>query len=212
MSDVERAIAAIRAGGLVVLPTDTVYGLACTAYREEPARRLYALKGRPAIQPTAIVAASVDVLLECVPELHGRAAAVARRLLPGPLTLVLPNPARRFPWLNAGREDAIGVRVPALEGPGRSVLDAVGAVVATSANLPGGPDPCRVGQVPDAIRAGVEAVVDGGELPGLPSTVLDITGAEPAVLREGVVPAVDALARVVAALHAAGPAPDVTDP
>ena len=182
-----------------MIPTDTVYGLACTAYHEEPAQRLYALKGRDAIQPTALLAASVDVLLECVPELRGRAGAAVRALLPGPYTLVLPNPACRFRWLNGERPEAIGVRVPDLSGPGREVLDAVGALAATSANVPGGGDPRLPADVPDVIRAGVAAVVDGGELPGISSTVIDLTGREPTVLREGAGDADAALDRMRAA-------------
>ncbi|MGH3134630.1 MAG: L-threonylcarbamoyladenylate synthase, partial [Gaiellaceae bacterium] len=90
MTAVDETIAAIRACELVVLPTDTVYGLACTPYRAEPVRALYELKGRPLDQPVALLAASVDFLFECVPELRGRAGVVARALLPGPYTLVLP--------------------------------------------------------------------------------------------------------------------------
>jgi L-threonylcarbamoyladenylate synthase len=200
VSPAERAIAAIRDGELVVLPTDTVYGLACTPYRDDAARRLAALKGRSPDQPVALVAASVDTLLECVPELRGRAAVVARALLPGPFTLVLPNPARRFPWLAGGSDETIGVRVPELSGDGAQLLDGVGAVAATSANLHGGPDPCRLEDVPEKILRAVTATLDGGELPGAPSTVLDLTGPEPVVLREGAVAARDALARVEAAL------------
>lgn len=183
--DVARAVAAIGAGELVVIPTDTVYGLACTAHREEAARRLYALKGRDALRPTALVAASVEALLECVPELDDRSAAAARAILPGRYTLVLPNPARRFRWLTGTRPDAIGVRVPDLTGSGMDVLQAVGVLAATSANLSGGADPCRVADVPEAILTGVAAVVDGGELLGTPSTVIDLTGPEPTVLRAG---------------------------
>lgn len=191
--DVQSAIEALRAGGLVVLPTDTVYGLAADGESEDAARRLYAAKGREAIQPTALVLASVDLLLERVPELAGRAERVARALLPGPVTLVLPNPAQRYAWLNRERPDAIGVRVPALAGPGQEVLDALGVLVATSANLPGGPDPWRVEDVPAELVAAAAAVVDGGELPGTPSTVIDVTGTEPRVLREGALPAAEAL-------------------
>ena len=196
--EVDRAVAAIRAGGLVVIPTDTVYGLACTAYREQPARDLYRLKGRSDIQPTALVAASVDWLLECVPELRGRSGTIARALLPGPYTLVLPNPAQRFPWLGGEQPGSIGVRVPALEGPGRVVLDAAGAIVATSANLPGEADPRRLDDVPAQIRDGVAAIVDGGELSGIPSTVIDLTTPEARVLRAGAGDVDDALARIAA--------------
>ena len=199
-SDVARAVAAIRAGELVVIPTDTVYGLACTAFREEPAQRLYALKGRDASQPTALVAASVDFLLECVPELRGRAGAAVRAILPGPYTLVLPNPARRFAWLTGTRPDAIGVRVPDLDGPGMEVLQAAGALAATSANASGGEDPCRVADISDAILSAVAAVVDVGGLPGTPSTVIDLTGPEPTVLRAGAGDEAGALERIRSAL------------
>lgn len=189
------AVASIRAGGLVVLPTDTVYGLACTPYFEAPVRGLSELKGRSPAQPIALVGASVDLLLECVPELRGRGGVVARALLPGPLTLVLGNPARRFPWLTGDRPDAIGVRVPDLAGPARELLDEVGALAATSANHHGGPDPRRLDEVPPELLAAATPL-DGGVLRGMPSTVLDLTGDEPVVLREGALAAVDALARV----------------
>jgi L-threonylcarbamoyladenylate synthase len=193
VSEVAVAIGAIRAGRLAIVPTDTVYGLAASAYSEEPARRLYRAKGRDEIQPTALVVDSVDMLLECVPELRGRAALIARALLPGPLTLVLPNPARRFRWLSGARPDTIGVRVPLLDGEARDLLAGVGAMVATSANLPGGPDPATVDEVPEEIRAAVDAIVDVGPLPGTPSTVIDFTGSEPVVLREGAFSADEAL-------------------
>ena len=195
MNDV---VAALRAGQPVVLPFDTVYGLAAEPHDESSTRRLYELKGRPARQPTALVAASVDGLLDHLPELD---TTLAWHLLPGPLTLVVPNPARRFPWLTGENPDALGVRVPQLIGTTRDGLDQLGAVVATSANLSGGPDPHRVEDVPEAIRAGAAAVVDGGELPGTPSTVVDLTGPEPRILREGAVSAADVLRRLQAAVR-----------
>jgi len=196
VSEVAEAVAAIREGSVVVVPTDTVYGLACTPYRPEPVGALAKLKRRPPEQPIALVAASVDRLLECIPELRGRAAVLVRRLLPGPYTLVLPNPDGRFPWLTGNRPDAIGVRVPAVSGPGAAVLEQVGAIAATSANRHGEPDPRRLEDVPEEILVAVAAAVDAGDLPGTPSTVLDLTGEEPRVLREGAVPAAEALARV----------------
>ncbi|MBA2384041.1 MAG: Sua5/YciO/YrdC/YwlC family protein, partial [Actinobacteria bacterium] len=139
-AEIDAAVAALHAGKLVILPTDTVYGLAA-APDEEPVRLLYRTKGRGEGQPTALVAATVEQLLERIPELRGRAETIARALLPGLYTLVLPNPARRYPWLNGGSPATIGVRVPALSGPGRQVLDRVGPLAATSANLAGGSDP-----------------------------------------------------------------------
>jgi L-threonylcarbamoyladenylate synthase len=194
------AVAALRSGEPVILPTDTVYGLCALAYSREYAERLYRLKTRDLLQPSALLASDLDVLLECVPELRGRSAAIARALLPGPYTLVLPNPAHRFRWITGADPDAIGVRVPELPAESKAVVAAVGCVVATSANLPGGPDPRRVDEVPQEIRDGVGAIVDAGELPGTPSTVLDFRGPEARVVREGAGPAREALERVALAL------------
>jgi len=200
MEVVEAAVAAIQAWRPVVLPTDTVYGLCTSPYREEPVLRVYRLKGRPESQPSALLCSDLDLLFECVPELRGRAGLIARALLPGPYTLVLPNPARRYPWLTGERPDAIGIRVPQLAGVAADVIGRAGAVLATSANRHGEPDPSRLDEVPEEIRAGAAAVVDGGELPGTPSTVIDFTGPEPVVLREGASDAAEALERVAAAV------------
>jgi L-threonylcarbamoyladenylate synthase len=194
------AIVALLAGKLVILPTDTVYGLCAVVDSPEPTERLYELKRRDPLQPTALLAYELDLLLERVPELRGRAVVIARALLPGPYTLILPNPARRFHWITGSNPDAIGVRVPELPPEAASVVTAVGCIVATSANLPGEPDPRRLDEVPPEILQNVGAVVDAGELPGTPSTVLDFTTPEPRVVREGAAPAADALARVALAL------------
>jgi len=201
--EVDRAAAALRSGRPVILPTDTVYGLCTNPYSEEPVRRVYDLKGRDSLQPTALLASDVDMLLECLPELRGRVGPVLRRLLPGPLTLVVPNPARRYRWLAGATPDAIGVRVPELPVPANAVLSRVGAVAATSANRAGGPDPARLEDVPEELLAGCAAAIDAGELPGVPSTVIDLTGDEPQVLREGAVPATEALERARAGLATA---------
>jgi len=182
---IESAVSAIRAGKAVIIPTDTVYGLCVSPYSEEPVRRLSRLKGRSEEQPIALLASDLEMLFECVPELLGRSGTIARALLPGPYTLVFPNPARRYRWLTGSTPDSIGVRVPKLEGYGRQVLDRVGAVAATSANLHGEGDPRTVGEIPQELIAGVAEVVDGGPVPGTPSTVIDFTGAEAVVLRHG---------------------------
>jgi tRNA threonylcarbamoyl adenosine modification protein (Sua5/YciO/YrdC/YwlC family) len=184
----------------VVLPTDTVYGLCCDGYREPPFRRLLKLKARPESMPVALLAADLEVILDAVPEARGRAAVVARALLPGPYTLVLPNPARRFRWLCGTTPEAIGLRVPALPPQAEAVVERVGLVAATSANVHGGPDAARLEDVPPEILEGCRAVVDAGELRGVPSTVVDLTGPEPIVLREGAVSADEALSAAAGAL------------
>jgi L-threonylcarbamoyladenylate synthase len=196
---IDEAVAEIREGRPVVLPTDTVYGLCADPYREAPARELYRVKGTPPDQPMALLAHDIDLLFECVPELRGRSGTMVRALLPGPFTLILPNPAQRYRWITGSTPDRIGVRVPELTGPGAEVVSRVGAIVATSANSHGATDPRRLEDVPVEIRAGAAALVDGGELPGTPSTVLDLSGEEPRVIREGAVPAEEALERALAA-------------
>ena len=182
---IDSAVAAINAGKLVILPTDTVYGLCANPYRSEPAEKIFDVKGRDRQQAIALVASDLEMLFECVPELRGRSATIARELLPGAYTLVFANPARRYRWLTGSRPDTIGVRVPAVEGYGKQVLDRVGAVAATSANLHGQPDARSVADIPQEILSRVAEVVDAGELPGTPSTVIDYTGERPVVLREG---------------------------
>jgi L-threonylcarbamoyladenylate synthase len=191
---------AIRAGKPVILPTDTVYGLCSSAYSAAPTQKLYAVKGRDLRQPSALLAADMDMLFECLPELRGRAGVIARALLPGPYTLILPNPARRYRWVTGDNPHTIGVRVPELPDAADRILSDIGCVVATSANRPGGPEPRRVEDIPREILEQVAAVVDAGELPGIPSTIIDFTGAEPRVVREGAAPAAAAIDRVSAAL------------
>ena len=181
----------------MILPTDTVYGLCASAEGSGPTERLYELKHRSPLQPSALMVADLETLFACLPELvGGRDAAIVRALLPGPYTLILSNPAGRYRWLTGKTPNAIGVRVPELPAAAREVVASVGAVVSTSANLPGGPDPRSIDEIPAALRERVGAVIDGGTLPGAPSTVLDFTGSEPRVAREGAASSAEALARI----------------
>jgi L-threonylcarbamoyladenylate synthase len=161
------AVAALRAGRAVILPTDTVYGLCALPEHEDV---LFELKGRDRSKPVALLAAEVEALVAAVPGLD---PSLLERYLPGPYTLVV---------------GAVGVRVPVLPPAAAEVVRAVGVVAATSANLSSGPDPRRVEDVPEEIRAACGAIVDTGELPGVPSTVIDLTGDEPRVIREGAGP------------------------
>ena len=160
----EDAVAALRAGRAVILPTDTVYGLCALPEHENV---LYELKGRDRSKPIALLAAEVDAIVGAVPALD---RSVLERYLPGPYTLVF---------------ETVGVRVPDLPPSAAEVIRAVGVVAATSANRSGGPDPRRVEDIPAEILAASGAIVDEGELPGTPSTVIDLRGSAPRVLREG---------------------------
>jgi L-threonylcarbamoyladenylate synthase len=198
---VDAAIAALRGGDSVILPTDTVYGLCAWAEGNEPTERLYALKGRSPRQPSALLAADLESLSACLPELSERDLAIVRALLPGPYTLILSNPSGRYRWLTGTNPDAIGIRVPELPALAAQVVSAVGAVASTSANEPGGPNPREIGDIPADLRERVAAIVDVGPLPGSPSTVLDFTGPEPLVVREGAASSAEALVRVADALR-----------
>lgn len=176
---------ALRGGALAILPTDTVYGIGCAAGDRDACARLYACKARPAGQPTALVLGSVAGLLGALPELDERAAARYRRVLPGAVTLIVANPARRFAHLCGPTPERIGVRVPVLVPAVAALADAVGGVALTSANLRGEEPPARLADVPGELRRLCDVVIDGGELAGMPSSVIDVTGSEPVVLRRG---------------------------
>jgi L-threonylcarbamoyladenylate synthase len=200
----DELIGALNAERPVLFPTDTVYGLVSLP-TEEAVAALYALKGRRPEQPTSLLAAHEDELVRVVPELD------PSRLLRGAYTLVLPNPARRFPWLTGARPETIGVRLPDLSPAATAVLAAVGCVAATSANDPGGRDPLTLADVPVRFREACPAL-DEGPLRGVPSTVVDLTGPEPRVLRVGAVPAAEALARLQYDPGDGGRAADVRRP
>jgi len=158
-----------------VFPSDTVYGVACDPDNEQAVLRLYALKGRPARKPTAIMFFALGLALEELAELTAPERAAARALLPGPVTLLLPNRGQRFPLAGGSQAGAIGLRVPRLPGPLRALAGVRSGVLASSANLAGGPEPRRVEQVPVELRRGADLVLDGGALPGTASTVVDLS-------------------------------------
>jgi L-threonylcarbamoyladenylate synthase len=198
VSDAETFSRCVAAGGVSVFPADTVYGLACDPENGEAVARLYALKGRPPTQPSAVMFFELAPALGALPDLGTRTRALLERLLPGGVTLLLPNPAGRFPLACGADPHTLGLRVPAT-----SVLAGVAApVLQSSANLSGGPDARRLEDVPAAIRQGADLLVDAGELPGTPSTVIDLRRFEAAgeweIVRAGVV-AGDVVASAVAA-------------
>jgi L-threonylcarbamoyladenylate synthase len=185
----------ISVGGVALFPADTVYGLATEPDSREGLERLYRLKGRPGEQPAAVMFFRLELALVALPELGGHTRDAVERLLPGPLTLLLPNPARRFPLACGPEPERLGLRVPHLEGELAPLAGMSWPVLQSSANPSGGADAHRLEDVDPAIRRGVDLQVDGGELPGTPSTVVDLTGYESdgsyEIVREGAVSAGD---------------------
>ena len=181
----------ITVGGVALFPADTVYGLACEPDLDDAVERLYRLKGRRPDKPAAVLFFRLDLALEALAELGPATREAAERLLPGPYTLLLPNPARRFPLACGPDPATLGLRVPALRGPLAALEEVRWPVLQSSANHAGGPDARTLAEVPEAIRRGADVVLDGGELPGTPSTVVDLRPYEEArdwrIVREGAV-------------------------
>jgi L-threonylcarbamoyladenylate synthase len=185
----------IAVGGVALFPADTVYGLATEPGSAEGVERLYRLKGRPPARPAAVMFFRPELALEALPELGPRTREALRRLLPGAVTAVVPNPARRFPLACGPEPERLGVRVPALRGELAPLREMDWPVLQSSANPSGGPDAAALADVDERIRAGVDLVLDGGTLPGTPSTVVSLVGYEEdgrhEVLRAGALPAAE---------------------
>ena len=176
VDEVETFERCIGFGGVALFPADTVYGLATEPESREGGERLYRLKGRRPDRPAAVMFFRLELALDALPELPGRTRTATERLLPGGVTLLLPNPARRFPLACGPNQDVLGLRVPELTGALAPLAGVRWPVLQSSANPSGGPEARRIGDVDERIRAGVDLVLDGGDLPGTPSTVVDLTG------------------------------------
>jgi L-threonylcarbamoyladenylate synthase len=181
--------ACVAAGGVVVFPADTVYGLACDPEDAFAVQRLYLLKRRSLEQPSAVMFFSLETALGELSWLGDRTREALRRLMPGGVTVLLPNPEHRFALACGDDPSTLGLRVPdvpLLAGAGRAVLQ-------SSANRAGGPEARRLADVHPLLRAAADLEIDGGELPGTASTVVDLRRYERggtdsvSVLREGAV-------------------------
>jgi L-threonylcarbamoyladenylate synthase len=168
----------IAVGGIAVFPADTVYGLACEPDSKEAVQRLYMLKRRRPDKPAAVMFFALDLALAALPELGPRTTAALHALLPGPVTVLLSNPAGRFPLACATDAGTLGLRVPAWPPALAALADVRWPVLQSSANAAGGPDARRLEEVPESMRAHADLVLDGGELPGTPSTVVDLRSYE----------------------------------
>lgn len=178
-------------GGVAVFGADTVYGLACDVASDDAVERLYAIKGRRPDKPAAVMFFNLELALAALPELGPRTTAALEGLLPGAVTLLLPNPAHRFPLACGPDPDTVGLRVPALA-PTAAALAAVRwPVLQSSANPAGGAEARRLDDIPQAIRDQADLLLDAGELAGTASTVIDLRRFEDDgtwdVIREGAV-------------------------
>ena len=175
-------------GGVAVFPADTLYGLACDPLNAAAVQRIQEIKGRDEGKPSAVMYFAPLALRELLSGLGPRTKDAVAALLPGPVTLVVANPERRYPL--ACREDPERLGVRLIEGP---LAGAMTPVFQTSANRSGAPAPSGFDQVDQRILEGSDLAIDAGELIGQPSTVIDVTGLDAdgswSVLREGAVPA-----------------------
>jgi L-threonylcarbamoyladenylate synthase len=177
----------IARGEVALFPADTVYGIGCDPLNPAAIDRIHELKGREDGKPSAVLYFSPLAMRELVAGLGSRTREVLAALLPGPVTLVVANPERRYPL--ACREDPERLGIRLIEGP---LAGAACALFQTSANPSGGPAPRRIADVEPDILAGVDLAIDGGELGGTASTVIDVTAIDSegrwALLREGAMP------------------------
>lgn len=160
----------VQAGGVALFPADGLYGLACDPLNEAAIRRIYALKGRDDGKPAAVMYFSPGMLRELVGEMSEPVRRAVSALLPGPVTLVIPNPSGRYP--NACRADRSRLGIRLIDGP---LNGAFCPVFQTSANRSGEPAPASYDQVVAEIRDSVDLAIDGGALTGEPSTVIDLS-------------------------------------
>ena len=187
--------ACVLGGGVALFPADGLYGLACDPTRADAIERIHRMKGRDDGKPSAVMYFSPLAMREVIAALGPRTRDALGALLPGPVTLVVANPERLYPL--ACREDPERLGLRLIEGP---LAGASCAVFQTSANLAGESAPSRYEDVDPGIVAAVDLAIDGGELTGQPSTVVDVTaieaGGDPAILREGALRSEEALRRL----------------
>jgi L-threonylcarbamoyladenylate synthase len=187
--DARRMEACVAGGGVAVFPTDTVYGVCCDPENEHAARRLYELKDRPGERPAAVMFFALEPALRTLLELEGAERRALHALLPGPVTLLLPNRALRFAPACGPDPATLGLRVPRLPDRLAALSSVARPVMQSSANISGQPDARELADVPARLLDGADLVLNGGELPGTPSTVIDLrdyaSRGEWRVVREG---------------------------
>jgi L-threonylcarbamoyladenylate synthase len=185
----------IAGGGVAVFPADGLYGLACDPLDATAIARIHRIKGRDDGKPSAVMYFSPLAMRELVESLGPSTRDAVGALLPGPVTIVVANPQRRYPL--ACREDPERLGIRLIDGP---LAGAMCPLFQTSANVSGQPAPSSFDEVPPKIVEGADLAIDGGKLTGLPSTVVDLTGFDTdgiwTVLRDGALSAGDLAARL----------------
>jgi L-threonylcarbamoyladenylate synthase len=189
--DAARLQDCMTAGGLAVLPTDTVYGICCDPDDDAAARRLYELKGRPAARSCAIMFFALEPALQALGELPSAERAALQALLPGPVTVLIANRGHGFTAACRSDPGTLGLRVPRLQDTLAALSAVAVPLMQSSANISGQPDARALEEVPAGLREHADLVLDGGELPGTPSTVVDLRDFDLErrwhVLREGAI-------------------------
>jgi L-threonylcarbamoyladenylate synthase len=190
----------ISGGGIAIFPTDTVYGLGTHPDSVEGAHRLYWIKGRSPDRPAAVLFFDLERALAELPDIGLKTRAALDRLLPGPVTVLLPNPSTRFPLACGAEPDRLGLRVPELGERLAKLADMSLPILQSSANPTGESDPRSIEDVDPRIRRGADIELDAGVLAGTPSTVIDLARYEESgeydVLREGALGADEVEARL----------------
>jgi L-threonylcarbamoyladenylate synthase len=186
-SQVDKAIDILKNGGIVAFPTDTVYGLGCDAFNVAAVEKIYAVKQRPRNLPLPVLVSGEDQLSEIVADVTDMARCLIRSFWPGGLTLLLPKKANLPDIITAG-QDKVAVRVPNHVVPISLIRGLGSPIIGTSANISGKPSPVTAVEVEEQVGKGVDLIIDGGRCPsGLESSVVDVTGEKPIVLRQGVI-------------------------
>lgn len=190
-SQIEQALDILKHGGIVAFPTDTVYGVGSLAFDNAAIESIYAAKDRPIEKAIPILIADLDDLLQVADEVPEMAMRFAQRFWAGPLTCIVPKKPILPPAVSATQ--TVAVRIPN-HPDARALLRAAGPMAVTSANLSGHPSPSTAQEVHDQLNGRIPLILDGGKTPGgQPSTLVDCTGKEPVILREGPISLADLL-------------------
>jgi L-threonylcarbamoyladenylate synthase len=185
----------MAAGGIALFPSDTVYGLACDPNSPWPVQRVNLIKDRAQNKPSAVMFFDRGVAFDSLSELSDRTRAACDALLPGAVTLLVPNPLHRFQLACGDQPDTLGLRVPLLPLAAAELASVKWPVLQTSANRAGEREALRIDRVPPELLDACDLVLDAGELPGIASTIIDLRRYEDdetwSIVREGAVTAAE---------------------